>query len=225
MSATTRSYDAVSPVVGVMLMLVVTIIIAAVVSAFAGGLGSSQKSVGQLSVSGTYSQANGMTITNAGGDTIPLSSINFMTTPSEIFGTDAGKFAWVINKTIVIDPSSGNPIYNATTGLYSTRAFKPGDTFKINQANSTDYWNGDFNSTPWATSYGANSKSSWTVLTSSPGVNENARVNWASDDAGKVGYLGGYAFSNPANVGMYFYLDVVDTSGKVLSRAKVTITK
>ncbi len=37
--------DAVSPVVGVMLMLVVTIIIAAVVSGFAGGLigGSNQK--------------------------------------------------------------------------------------------------------------------------------------------------------------------------------------
>jgi FlaG/FlaF family flagellin (archaellin) len=35
--------DAVSPVVGVMLMLVVTIIIAAVVSAFAGGLASEQK--------------------------------------------------------------------------------------------------------------------------------------------------------------------------------------
>jgi archaeal type IV pilus assembly protein PilA len=38
-----NSADAVSPVVGVMLMLVVTIIIAAVVSAFAGGLGSEHK--------------------------------------------------------------------------------------------------------------------------------------------------------------------------------------
>jgi hypothetical protein len=211
-------------VVGVMLMLVVTIIIAAVVSAFAGGLGSSQKSVGQMSISGTYSQANGMTITDTGGDTIPLSAINFMTTPSEMFGTDAGKFAWIINKTIIIDPSSGNPVYNATSGLYSTRAFKPGDTFKINLVNCSDYWAGDFNSTPWATSYGIN-KNAWSVLTSSPGVNENARVNWASDNPAKVSYLGGYAFSNPANVGMYFYLDVVDTSGKVLARAKVPITK
>jgi hypothetical protein len=211
-----------------MLMLVVTIIIAAVVSAFAGGLGSSQKSVGQMSISGTYSQANGMTITDTGGDTIPLSSINFMTTPSEMFGTDAGKFAWVINKTIIIDPASGNPIYNATSGLYSTRAFKPGDTFKINLANCTDYWAGDFNSTPWATSYGSITKGSssyWSILTSSPGVNENARVQWSPDNSGKVGYLGSYAFSNPANAGMYFYLDVVDTSGKVLARAKVPITK
>ncbi len=41
---------AVSPVVGVMLMLVVTIIIAAVVSAFAGGLGGSQQKAPQASI-------------------------------------------------------------------------------------------------------------------------------------------------------------------------------
>ena len=35
-----KKEDAVSPVIGVMLMLVVTIVIAAVVAAFAGGLGS-----------------------------------------------------------------------------------------------------------------------------------------------------------------------------------------
>lgn len=45
--------EAVSPVVGVMLMLVVTIIIAAVVSAFAGGISSSQEKVPQASVVAT----------------------------------------------------------------------------------------------------------------------------------------------------------------------------
>lgn len=42
--------DGVSPVVGVMLMLVVTIIIAAVVSAFAGGLGGTQQKTPQASI-------------------------------------------------------------------------------------------------------------------------------------------------------------------------------
>lgn len=42
--------SAVSPVVGVMLMLVVTIIIAAVVSAFAGGLGSAQAKTPQATI-------------------------------------------------------------------------------------------------------------------------------------------------------------------------------
>jgi len=45
-----KNEEAVSPVVGVMLMLVVTIIIAAVVSAFAGGISSSQEKVPQASV-------------------------------------------------------------------------------------------------------------------------------------------------------------------------------
>lgn len=44
-----KSDDAVSPVVGVMLMLVVTIIIAVVVSAFAGGIGGDTKSTPQAS--------------------------------------------------------------------------------------------------------------------------------------------------------------------------------
>ncbi|MDP3563469.1 MAG: type IV pilin, partial [Methanoregula sp.] len=42
--------NAVSPVVGVMLMLVVVIIIAAVVSAFAGGLGTNTKKAPQVSL-------------------------------------------------------------------------------------------------------------------------------------------------------------------------------
>lgn len=56
---------AVSPVVGVMLMLVVTIIIAAVVSAFAGGLGGTQSKTpiativaSEFNVGGTYDLTN-----------------------------------------------------------------------------------------------------------------------------------------------------------------------
>jgi FlaG/FlaF family flagellin (archaellin) len=45
-----KNEEAVSPVVGVMLMLVVTIIIAAVVSGFAGGLASGAKSAPQLTM-------------------------------------------------------------------------------------------------------------------------------------------------------------------------------
>jgi FlaG/FlaF family flagellin (archaellin) len=47
---TERKEDAVSPVVGVMLMLVVTIIIAAVVSGFAGGLAEGQEKAPQASL-------------------------------------------------------------------------------------------------------------------------------------------------------------------------------
>ncbi|AGB01959.1 type IV pilin N-terminal domain-containing protein [Methanoregula formicica] len=50
---TRMSNDAVSPVVGVMLMLVVTIIIAAVVSAFAGGFGGAQQITPHATVTAT----------------------------------------------------------------------------------------------------------------------------------------------------------------------------
>jgi len=90
--------SAVSPVVGVMLMLVVTIIIAAVVSAFAGGLGTEQHKTPQVTlaaksviedIQGTtdpdtwtltypagYTAANGIRFENTGGDTFSLNDID-----------------------------------------------------------------------------------------------------------------------------------------------------
>jgi FlaG/FlaF family flagellin (archaellin) len=54
--------SAVSPVVGVMLMLVVTIIIAAVVSGFAGGLFASQSPAPTVSAATEYSLSNGFSM-------------------------------------------------------------------------------------------------------------------------------------------------------------------
>lgn len=93
----TRMADvAVSPVVGVMLMLVVTIIIAAVVSAFAGGLSGDQQKAPQASLEvtgivvaindtattnwlsdyGTDFQANnGLLFEHKGGDSFALSDV------------------------------------------------------------------------------------------------------------------------------------------------------
>jgi hypothetical protein len=89
--------DAVSPVVGVMLMLVVTIIIAAVVSAFAGGMASEQQVAPQATLScvaviddiqdsdkgdwdSTYPDVNwtaenGLLFEHMGGDAFALSDI------------------------------------------------------------------------------------------------------------------------------------------------------
>nr|WP_319376554.1 type IV pilin N-terminal domain-containing protein [uncultured Methanoregula sp.] len=80
--------QAVSPVVGVMLMLVVTIIIAAVVSAFAGGLSSDTQKAPQASIdvkiktaadntmSGTETI---MTFTELSGDPIPTKDLAIVT--------------------------------------------------------------------------------------------------------------------------------------------------
>lgn len=89
--------DAVSPVVGVMLMLVVTIIIAAVVSAFSGGMGGAEQKMPQVSITAKpiiqafadiddsngaanypddFTAANGIEFENTGGDTFSLNDIN-----------------------------------------------------------------------------------------------------------------------------------------------------
>lgn len=204
-----KSSDAVSPVVGVMLMLVVTIIIAAVVSAFAGGLADSSEKTPQLTFTGTYSQENGMTITHGSGDAVALSAVNFMTTPSAIMGTDASKFAWIINKTIILDPENSNlAIWNATSGIYNTTTFAAGDTLVITHANCIDY-----------------TTDNWTTVAQpNPGVNFNAHIFWEGETNSKSKYFGAYAFGNPKNAGKYFYLDLVDTTGSIIARALVTIT-
>ncbi|MDD5024134.1 MAG: type IV pilin N-terminal domain-containing protein [Methanoregula sp.] len=92
--------DAVSPVVGVMLMLVVTIIIAAVVSAFSGGLGGSQQKTPLVSITAEpvitgfsdedttdgsttdyatgFTAKNGIMFENTGGDTISLNEVDII---------------------------------------------------------------------------------------------------------------------------------------------------
>jgi len=76
---------AVSPVVGVMLMLVVTIIIAAVVSAFAGGMATGKEKAPQVSLDShillTGGMAGGpsMIIKHMGGDPINTKEVKILT--------------------------------------------------------------------------------------------------------------------------------------------------
>jgi FlaG/FlaF family flagellin (archaellin) len=100
-----RNEHAVSPVVGVMLMLVVTIIIAAVVSAFAGGLAGTQQktpnAVLDIHIHALENQGamvgwgNGyyvptMTISEVSGDTIPTKDLKITTTYTNSSGTTFG---------------------------------------------------------------------------------------------------------------------------------------
>ena len=116
-----KKEQAVSPVVGVMLMLVVTIIIAALVSAFAGSTVSGTQKTPQATIQATYSQSQGMTITNDGGDAIPIGSTKILVTPGKSFGANATQYSWVVNQTYITWPNS--------------RAFRPGDTATITVAN------------------------------------------------------------------------------------------
>lgn len=79
----TRNENAVSPVIGVMLMLVVTIIIAAIVSGFTGGLVSSTEKAPQASLAvstGYVSDGNfDIKFEHQGGDAIRTSECEFIT--------------------------------------------------------------------------------------------------------------------------------------------------
>jgi len=82
-SKKTLSEHAVSPVVGVMLMLVVTIIIAAVVSAFAGGMATGKEKAPQASLETHISLAGyspELSIKHMGGDPINTKDVKIVTT-------------------------------------------------------------------------------------------------------------------------------------------------
>ena len=66
--------DAVSPVIGVMLMLVVTIVIAAVVAAFASGLGTDMESAPTVVLDANVYSNGDVKLTSLSGDNLVLTS-------------------------------------------------------------------------------------------------------------------------------------------------------
>ncbi len=132
--------EAVSPVVGVMLMLVVTIIIAAVVSAFAGGLTESTDKAPQVSLKATYSQTDGLTISHQGGDAIATIDTVVTLRLGDTFGASE-HMAWKQNATTIVNKhGAGVGTYSSKTGVGAwlqssggsgVKSFAPGDNAYI----------------------------------------------------------------------------------------------
>jgi len=122
------AYDAVSPVVGVMLMLVVTIIIAAVVSAFSGGLSQETSKAPQVTIQGKYSISDGMQIEHTGGDPIGTPTVKILVHPAESFGTSYHSVD-VINLTSVVD--STNTAWLKKNGGIGVKTFRVGDLARV----------------------------------------------------------------------------------------------
>ncbi len=126
--------EAVSPVVGVMLMLVVTIIIAGVVSAFAGGLTDSTDKAPQVMLKGTYSQTDGLTISHQGGDAVGVADTDVYIRLSNTFG-DTEHMAWKVNATTLVSQRGGK-VGNSTAwlrdeGYAGIKSFVAGDNAYI----------------------------------------------------------------------------------------------
>lgn len=154
MNFTQKQNDAVSPVVGVMLMLVVTIIIAALVSSFAGGLVSDQRTapVSQLSVGYTANIVdtdknnsvpditikpnNGLVFRLMAGDSFSLKDISVqLKARDKVLSLDMSdilnKSAAVEegNKLSIITNSQGNQTYFGIVGGEANPLISVGDSF------------------------------------------------------------------------------------------------
>lgn len=140
--------DAVSPVVGVMLMLVVTIIIAAVVSAFAGGLAETEHKAPQMTLGAEAHEMDYILIEHLGGDPIDTSSITVRTfIPSGTFADMNKEVDDWVNQTYC---PTNDYLYNSTS--YSWAVFQPGDLIKIDWV---DAFAEDHYGTPGGSSPGA----------------------------------------------------------------------
>ena len=147
---------AVSPVVGVMLMLVVTIIIAAVVSAFAGGMSSSQNQVPQVSMKATYSQSDGMKIYHNGGDTLAIGDFNIFLTPAKNFySIESDSYSNQIDKKLISNGYNDTAVmWYDSRGARQVPRFAPGDIAAINV---TDCYTGTLTPNLMYTSHGVTS--------------------------------------------------------------------
>lgn len=93
--------DAVSPVIGVLLMLTLTLIIAAIVNSYAGGLVDTEPKAPTATLQVSYSQSEGMEIRHVSGDPIPTSLVQIMVRPSDVFGPKASQYSSSVDKNYI----------------------------------------------------------------------------------------------------------------------------
>ncbi|MFC6951940.1 type IV pilin N-terminal domain-containing protein [Halorubellus litoreus] len=140
--------DAVSPVIGVILMVAITVILAAVIGAFVLGIGGSQEQVPQASWSssanptgtgveagfetadGDLEQNDEFTIEHRGGDSIQWNRLSFKVT-----GTSTG--ASSTTYTATVDPTSGTQegtwFSNGGSAYTGTNTMSAGTSFTITE--------------------------------------------------------------------------------------------
>lgn len=200
-----NSEEAVSPVIGILLMIVVTVIIAAVVSGFAGSLVQGQSKVPQAQVSGKLSISDGFSIKHNGGDPLTTSKINFIIRDSDQFGQGVEQqTSNIIQKTNITD-STGTKFLAYPDGSADITSFNPGDTVTISASNCS-----------CNVLQPANSPQPWVVkadgYTYEPQSNDKSAFFKT-------------CLRNSDNIGKSFKLEIVDTtSGKMIARADVPIT-
>jgi flagellin-like protein len=100
--------DAVSPVIGVILMVAITVILAAVIASFVLGLGDqAQQATPQASFSFDYEENTEVTVTHDGGDTIQANELYVRGT---LDGSNSISQTWANMTSGVSEVTAGNSV-------------------------------------------------------------------------------------------------------------------
>jgi len=122
--------EAASPVVGVMLMLSVTLILAALVGGFVGGLPDAGNKASNVAIKATYSQTEGLAVTHMGGDVIGTLDTVVLVRLSNSFG-DAAHMSWKIDPCDIVNKRgelTKTIPWLTKTGSAGVVSFAAGDT-------------------------------------------------------------------------------------------------
>lgn len=141
-----RTDNAVSPVIGVLLMLTLTLITVAIVNNYAGGLMNTEPKAPSVTLKESFHNSYNnypLEIRHISGDPLPTSSVKVIIRPTETFGYGSSQKFFQINKSFFIDN-----VTSARTWENGITTFRPGDIAMIskdhlNTAQSnldTSYW-------------------------------------------------------------------------------------
>lgn len=122
-----KNEDAVSPVVGVILMVAITVVLAAIIAAFVFGMGGGLKKTYTVSVTATRDNATNVRVLVAGGpdiaslDSVAIALSQGASTASCSIGTTGDSVALVAGNSTVCaltGASSGTRIHATVTGTF-----------------------------------------------------------------------------------------------------------
>ena len=207
--------DAVSPVIGILLMLVITIIIAAVLSGFVSNFVQGQQKVPQAQITAKFSILDGFTIKHDGGDPIATRDAVITIRNSRIFGPDVEHRSVAVLNSSKMFNNDGVAWFNDVDGTIGVTAFSAGETV-------------------WISPTDCNCDVLQPIV--APGGNAAQRYITTTNPMDNVGpdgftYTGpritfwALCFRNNDNIGKAFIMDVSDrATGKIISSAYVTIT-
>ena len=200
MSVRGNGCEAVSPVVGVMLMLVVVLILAAVVTSFAGGMMDTSRKLDNVGIQATYSQTDGFAVTNMGGVPLETKDIDIIIRLPGTFG-DYEHMTWTVDHGKI-----------TSKRFYGTaNSYMSGNT-KIN-----------FNDYVWLKNNGQEG-----VYVFAPG--DTAYVKRYEMPKGHDSYdfksnSPPYSIQSRYHIGKEFIIELVDKSGNTLATTKAMIVK